>query len=395
MSTSTFEETVKTFPSGIESVFPKEEVDSRIKALRRLMVEKGIDLLLVTGPENIFYLSGQQTPGYYTFQCLSVPVEGEPFHVLRSLEVINCRANTYLEEIIGYADNANPAEILADALKKRGWLGKRVAADRKSWFLTVDFFDRLTKSIGELTDGSGVVEQLRVVKSPLELDQIKKAAAACDAGLKAGIEAVKVGATENDIAAAVMAAMISAGSEYLGMEPLISAGPRSGIPHATWRRRKIAQADMVIMEPAACYNRYHVARFQAVAVGRVPSLAYEMQRVCEEGLKAALEKMKPGNRCCQPHEACQSVIDRAGYTDGFRKRAGYSSGISFAPDWGEGNILSLYFGVEDELKPGMVFHVPITLREYGKFTTAVSETVVITETGNLVLSKLPRGLIQL
>jgi Xaa-Pro aminopeptidase len=108
-----------------------------------------------------------------------------------------------------------------------------------------------------------------------------------------------------------------------------------------------------------------------------------------------LDEMKPGNPCSRPHEACQKVIDRAGYTDGFRKRAGYSSDIAFAPDWGEGNILSLYFGVEEELKPGMAFHIPITLREYGKFTTAASETVVINKSGNQVLSKLPRGLIQL
>ena len=395
MTESKFERIVRTFPSGIESAFPKEEYDSRLKALRRLMAEKGILLLLVTGPENIFYLSGQQTPGYYTFQCLSVPLEGEPFHVLRSLEAANCRVNTYLDDITGYADNANPAEVLAEAMKKRGWFGKRLAADRKSWFLTVDLYDRLLKSLGELMDGSGLVEKLRAVKSPLELEQMSKAAAACDAGHKAGIKAIHVGATENDVAAAVMAAMISAGSEYLGMEPLISSGPRSGVPHATWRRRRIEQGDIVILEPAACYNRYHVARFQTVAVGRVPKLAYDMQKVCEEGLEAALDEMKPGNPCWRPHEACQKVIDRAGYTDGFRKRAGYSSGIAFAPDWGEGNILSLYFGVEEELKPGMVFHIPITLREYGKFTTAASETVVINQTGNQVLSKLPRGLIQL
>jgi Xaa-Pro dipeptidase len=395
MAASQGKEILQSVPSGVESVFPKEEYDRRLADLRKLMAEIEIDLLLVTGPENIFYLTGQQTPGYYMFQCLSVPIEGPPFHVIRNLEVLNCRVNTYLSDIVGYADDASPGEVLAEALRKRGWFGKRVAADRKSWFLTIDLFDRIRKSLGELTDGSGLVEKLRAVKSPLELDQIKKAAGICDAGHRAGIGVIKIGATENDVAAAVMAGMISAGSEYLGMEPLISAGPRSGIPHATWRRRKIEEGDMVIIEPGACYNRYHVARFQAVAVGKLPDLAYDMQNICEDALRAALDQMKPGNSCSKPHEACQQVIDEAGYTDGFRKRAGYSCGISFAPDWGEGNILSLYFGVTEALQPGMVFHVPITLREYGKFTTAVSETVVITESGHEVLSQLSRGLIQL
>lgn len=394
MSESAFEAILKDFPAGIESAFPREEYENRLAALRALMAERGIDLLLVTGPENIFYLCGQQTPGYYTFQCLSVPVEGAPFHTLRNLEVINCRANTFLEDITGYADNENPAMVLARVLKERGWLGKKIAADRKSWFLTVDFFENLEGALGRLADGSGLVESLRAVKSPRELEQLDKAAEACDAGHRAGIAAVRVGATENDVVAAIMAGMIKAGSEYLGMEPLVNSGPRSGIPHATWRRRVIQNDEMFVMEPAACHNRYHVARFQAIAIGNIPQKALDMQKVCEEGLEAALNEMRPGNPCARPHEAVQAVIDQAGYTDGFRKRAGYSSGISFAPDWGEGSIVSLYFGVETELKPGMCFHIPITLRDYGKFTTAVSETVVITESGHRVLSTLPRGLIR-
>jgi Xaa-Pro dipeptidase len=91
-------------------------------------------------------------------------------------------------------------------------------------------------------------------------------------------------------------------------------------------------------------------------------------------LNVAIEKLRPGNTCADVHNAVQAVIDKAGYTAGYRKRTGYSMGISFAPDWGEGNILSLFRGVDVPLEPGMVFHVPITLREYNKWTVAVSET---------------------
>ena len=70
-------------------------------------------------------------------------------------------------------------------------------------------------------------------------------------------------------------------------------------------------------------------------------------------MQAALAAIKPGEPCAAPHLACQAVIDRAGYTENFKKRAGYSIGISFAPDWGEGGILSLYTGVKTELQPGM------------------------------------------
>ena len=95
------------------------------------------------------------------------------------------------------------------------------------------------------------------------------------------------------------------------------------------------------------------------------------------------------------HNAVQAVIDGHGETERFRKKSGYSLGISFAPDWGEGNILGFNHDVEVELKPGMAFHLPITLRDYAVFTVAVSETIVVTEEGSRVLGGLSRGAVPL
>jgi Xaa-Pro dipeptidase len=381
-------------PSGSEAAFPREEFARRQAALRERMAARGIDLYLTSGPENVFYLSGQQTPGYYTFQCLAIPATGEPFHVLRGLESMNARANTYLADISGYPDDANPAAAVAEVLAARGWKGKRVAIDQNAWFLTVNLHQRLVKEFGPLLDASGVVEELRRVKSPLELRQMEEAARANDAGMQAGLEATRAGASENDIAAAIMAAAVRAGSEYVGMEPFVTSGPRSGIPHTTWRRRRIVPGDVVILETSACYNRYHAALYRTVAIGTIPDRARDMYRVCEEGLAAAMAELRPGRTCADVHQAAQAVVDRHGYTFGYRKRTGYSIGISFAPDWGEGNILSLYRGVDVVLAPGMVFHVPITLREYAQWTVAVSETVLVTPEGGRRLSALPAGLLE-
>ncbi len=388
------EKILASVPLGSEAAFPRAELDRRVAALQERLRADGIDLLLTSGPENIFYLTGQQTPGYYTFQCLAVPAAGRPFHVLRGLETMNARANTYLEDIVGYPDDAHPAQVLAQALKARGFAGKRVAIDRNAWFLTVNLYDRLVAEVGPLLDGSGLVERLRRVKSPLELEQIRKAARANDAGMRAGLAAVRAGATENDVAAAVMQATIAAGSEYVGMEPFVASGPRSGIPHSTWRRRRIERGDVVIIESAGCWNRYHAALFRTVAVGDIPARARDMYRVCQDALVAAIEQLRAGRTCADVHNAAQAVIDRAGHTAGYRKRTGYSLGISFAPDWGEGGILSLYRGVDVPLEPGMVFHVPITLREYAKWTVAVSETVVVTTAGPETLSTIGRELVQ-
>ena len=379
---------------GSDAAFPKEEFDARQRRLRRVLDAAGIDLYLTGGAENIFWLSGQQTPGYYAFQCLAVPAKGEAFLMLRGLETYNARANTYLSRIIGYADDANPADAVADIVMSRGFKGRRTAIDRNAWFLTVNLFERLQGRLGHLVDGSGIVESLRRVKNDRELAAIRVAARANDAGMSAGLAAVQAGATENDVAAEIMHAAIAAGSEYVGMEPLVASGPRSGLPHATWRRRRIRNGDVVVLETAACHHRYHAASFRTVTVGRVPRNAHDWYAVCREALAAGVQRLRPGWTCADVHEAVQTVIDAAGCTDAFRKRSGYSIGIAFAPDWGEGNVLSLYRGVNVAIEPGMVFHVPITLRDYGRFTVAVSETVEVTERGPSILGELDQDLVE-
>lgn len=386
---------INRIPQGGDSAFPKQEFDSRIAKLQAILREEDIDLYLTSGAENIFYLSGQQTPGYYVFQCLAIPVQGAPFLVIRELESYNARFNTYLDKIYGYGDGFPPAEALASAIEVEGWKGKRIAIDRNAWFLTVNIFSELSARLGEMLDGSGYAESLRRVKSPLEIAAMEAAARENDAGMLAGIKAAKAGVDENAIAGAIMGATIAAGSEYMGMEPFVTSGPRSGVPHTTWRRRVIQNGDVMVLETAGCHHRYHAALFRTIMIGDVPQKARGWYDVTRDALAAAMAALKPGNLCSDAHNAAQAVIDAAGATDAYRKRTGYSMGISFAPDWGEGNILHLNKGYDVELVEGMAFHIPITLREYAQFTVACSETVVITRDGCRPLSKIPQDLINI
>lgn len=377
---------------GSESAFPKAEYEQRTARARKLLADAGIDVMVVTGPENIFYLTGQQTPGYYTFQALVLPVEGEPAFVIRQLEYFNFIANTFIADAEVYGDGDQPVNFLVNVIKARGWASKRIAIDKRGWFLPIATYEALQDKLGAIHDGAGIIEQLRIVKSPAELEKMAKAASYVVVGMRAGLAAVKVGTSENDLVAAMMGSAIAAGSEYVGMEPLVSAGRRSGVPHGTWRRGRIANNEPVFLEMAACHDRYHAALMRSAWLGAMPQVAIDMDKTCQEGLSAALDAIRPGEPCEAPHNACQKIIDRAGYTDNFKKRVGYSVGISFAPDWGEGGILSLYTGVTTELRPGMTFHLPVAVRVFGQFTVGVSETIVVTETGCKSLSAVDRAL---
>ena len=364
---------------GVEAAFPAAEFEARLARVRSALAEKGLDAAVLTGPENIFYLTGQQTPGYYTFQCLILPAEGEPVFLLRQLEVPNFLRNSYLESYEAYGDGTTPAGLVVDALKKRGLVAKRVAIEKGGWFLPIAFYEALTAVMPKLEDATGIVEAMRRVKSPTEIEKIAESCRQAHAGIAAGLAVLRPGITENDIVAEMMHAAIKAGAEYMGMEPLVSSGPRSGVPHATWRRRRLEAGDGIFLEMSGCYDRYHSGLMRTAWLGEPPKLARELETVVLAALDAAIAAARPGSTCAAPHLAAQKVIDEAGMTERYRKRTGYSLGIAFAPDWGEWQVASLHDSVDLPLEPGMCFHVPTALREYGAFTIGISESICVAE----------------
>jgi Xaa-Pro dipeptidase len=377
---------------GCEAAFPEQEFAVRQAAARAAIAAAGYDALVVTGPEAIYWLTGRQTAGYFAFQALVLPLDGAPALLVRELELPGAAANTWLDDIQAYPDGADPAGALAALVRRRGLL--RPALERDGWFVSPVLAERIDAALGPgpLPDGSGLLGPLRAVKSAAELEAIRTAAGYAQAGLAAGIAACVAGTDENAVAAAMLAAATAAGSEAMAMEPLVSSGPRSGLPHMTWRRRRLEPGDAVFLELAGSHARYHAALMRSVWIGPPPAEAQRMMDCALRALDAALDALRPGHPCSAPHAAAQAVIDAAGYAPAFRKRIGYAMGVAFAPDWGEGGLLSLFTGNDRPIEPGMVFHLPATLRRYGAWTVGASETVIVTASGAEPLSDLPRGL---
>src|SRR5207253_1394304 len=94
------------------------------------------------------------------------------------------------------------------------------------------------------TDGSGCVEQVRMIKSAEEIEYIRKACRATEAGILAGVGAVRAGVTENQIAAAMFDATVGMGSTYMSSQPIVTSGPRSGVAHTTFDNRTVQQGDV-------------------------------------------------------------------------------------------------------------------------------------------------------
>jgi Xaa-Pro dipeptidase len=237
------------------------------------------------------------------------------------------------------------------------------------------------------------VERARVVKSEEEIAMMRRAARIADVATQAGIDAVAAGRTEDELAAEVHRVAILNGSEFMGLPPFVLSGERTCLPHGTWRGRTIRPGDHVYFEVSAAKFRDSAAIMRCVSVGEPNPRVRAMADAVIGGLEAGMAAIKPGVSCEAVDAACRSVIEKAGFGKYFTHRTGYSIGVNFPPDWGEGQILSLRRGEPTRLETNMTFHmVPLCL-VYREVGVGFSATVRVTETGCEELTRLPRTLV--
>jgi Xaa-Pro dipeptidase len=378
-----------------ELAFPREEYAQRLAAVQDGMAEARLDALLIFDPENLFYLTGFETIGYASFHLALVPASGEPLLLVREMEQQGAwRSSWMTSEPVIYRDDDEPAEAAVSLLQDKDLGRARIGINPRSRFLPVDAYRRLHTGLpyATLLDEPGLVERARMVKSAAEVECIRRAARYTEAGMAAAIAAIRPGALDNEVGAAAAAALFAAGSEYLSADPIVTVGPRSGVAHTTFARHRINPGDAVLLEIGAVHRRYAGPLMRSAVVGPPSDLIRRLYDACDRALVAAISAMHPGATGAEVHAACQRVIDDAGFEANFRKRTGYSVGVGFAPDWGEGHIVHLSRKSQTPLQPGMVFHLPPALREQGVAGVGCSETVLVTEDGAEVLTSFPRDL---
>jgi Xaa-Pro aminopeptidase len=173
------------------------------------------------------------------------------------------------------------------------------------------------------------------------------------------------------------------------MEPFIASGPRAGTIHASWSDRVIGKGEGVLIELAAAKGRYHAPLMHTVWTGALPEFEARMAAACQEARDETIALLTPGRTPAEAHARCREVIGSHGLLSTYRKRSGYSVGIAFAPDWGEGHILSLKETEHRPFEPGMVVHAVPTLREGGVAGFGFSGTAVITDSGPDIITSCP------
>lgn len=363
-------------------VFDESEYVKRTEAVQAELKRQGLDALVVTGPENICYLSGFWTPGYHVFQALVVRAAKDPILVIRNIEADNAKAFSWVRRVhlIDNLDRAIP--IFAAALKDEGVVSGKIGVEVDGARQSITRLDLLQSELPGVTWTPSVdlVDRFRAVKSPKEIELISRAVRIAEKAMVAGANSLATAATDSDVAAAVHAELARGGSEFTGSPAYIVGGIASARTHALHANRPLKPTDHVWLEVSASINRYHgvASRIAGTALTAEARRYFNVSAAC---VQAMLGAMRPGVASGAVDAAGREVAEKHGMRSLWKNRAAYSLGLSFPPGLGEGHIIDIKPGDQRPLAAGMVFHLIPIMKVPELGAIGCTETVVVTESG--------------
>lgn len=376
-----------------DNPFSSAEIARRLRRVRAELELKGLEAAIIASPENVFYLTGLDHWGYFAPHLLLVPLEGEPVLVTRAMERVSVEKQAKAARFCGHSDSETAADMMARVLHELKLAGKAVGLEYWTSGLSHGLALSLTKQVtARWSDVSGLVDAMRLVKSTEEQALMRRAARVSDAAGEAAIVAIADGARESDVAAECLAAMIRAGGHPPGFGPFIRPGSRLGEEHATWGDGRYKRDEPVFLELSGCVSRYHAPLGRLVHIGAIRDEDARIAGVVRQAFDAVVAAIKPGARARDVYAAWQAVVDAAGLTHYRRHHCGYCVGIGQPPSWTGGNsVTGLRHDSDLEIRSGMSFHILSWLMRSGQGDDFLSNTVLLTDTGPEVLTKLKSG----
>jgi Xaa-Pro aminopeptidase len=290
-----------------------------------------------------------------------------------------------------YAERARAVEGVEFEETKRyiysdlaGRLPERIAFEADA--LTYANWELLRQGDVDLVPRRGLVESLRVVKEPEELDAIRRATEVTNTTYERLAEEQFAGGTEKDLAWRMEQLFREEGADGLAFPIDIASGPTAASPHAVSGDRVVREGDLVIVDAGAIVDDYCSDCTRTFAVGEVPDSLRETYEVVRRGQQAGLDAVRAGVSGREADAAARAVIADAGYGENFGHGLGHGVGLLVheAP--------ALRPESEDVLAAGNVVTVEPGVYLSGVAGIRIEDLVVVTEEGREVLTSFPKEL---
>jgi len=387
--------------AAAEMPFVREEYQARLGRLCALLEHLGIDVLYVTSPANLCYLTGYEAIWYPG----RLPVGAAVQRTAQRLVLFDwarhegyAHTRVCCDEVVLF-NYADAPEVVAREFKRRGWTQGVAALEH--WSPTPSapviaaLADQLREQGVKLVSGDWITDELRLYKSAAELECVRRAGAIADGAMRQLQRDLKPGITELEVSAHLAWILASRGSEVAATPPLVNSGPTAWADtHSFPSRRVLRAGDTVAVDCCAVANRYHANLGRTFALGTPNPRAREILELAS----GSIVELQRAARLGEGPESAAAAADRY-----VRERVaaeniwwvgGYSLGIAMPPSWVGHAYLANDGPQRCCLLTGYVSNYETVFidREEG-FEAACIDTVMMTDAGLEVLSSLPRGLL--
>lgn len=378
-----------TMTIDTQLAFSQAEYERRLASLRRVMEEKGADILIVDEKEHLVYLTGFGPSGTMYQACI-VPITANPIMVLRRLDGPSFLESTWLDGHVMYGDSENPVDVVAATLTEHGWANSQIGFELDSNYLSVQRYQALTAALPHATtiDFSNVLRELRLLKSPQEIEYLQQAANIADEAMGRAVAAVGEGVSERAAAVSASSTFLELGSDSGHVGP-IASGSRTDSLHGALRDHPLAKGEILHLELCPQVRGYSARLMRPTIVGEPTAERAETAKLLIEIQDEQLAAMRPGVAAHEVDRIARSGILNAGLRDTYDNSSGYTLGYYGSPYPPRTSDFTRIFvpTAEWRLEPGMVFHMYVAAKGM-----AFSETVLVTDDGHKRLTGIERRL---
>lgn len=365
--------------------FSLEEFQSRRRRVRQAMEAAGLDWLVVFHPVSIHWLTGSEAKSYQEFQCLFISTKSDQVGVLtREGERCEFEQEALIDQLWtwGGGEIEDPLEPFARVARSLNIPGSRVGIEVPAYYMHPKDYVRLREFFGDslVAESTHLIADLKLVKSPRELEYIREAARLADEAMAVFARELRAGRTELELAGEVYGALFKAGSGIAASPINLVSGERSCFSHGAPTTRVMQDGDFGSIEYGATWRRYTATIGRQFCVGRPSARMLELYKIVRDASDACRLAIRAGVPAALPHAAAKKVIGDAGLEAGRVHTTGYGLAPGFPPTWGE--PLHMLQASSYTLEAGMVITIepPIFLGDE-KLGARLIDNVLVTETG--------------
>jgi Xaa-Pro dipeptidase len=373
--------------------FPPDEYAARFARVRQSLATEGLDACIVMAPDSQLWLSGFDSfiSGLLPQALIFTPDETQqPTLIVWDADIALARDSSVIDDVRDYRFGVDdPVMAFTAVLAEKVPKALRVGIDSSSRAVPHTLGVALSKAVAPaaLVDCFTLLGDARVVKSPRELDCLRRAGQFAEAGLRAAREHARPGVPERRLAAEIEYAMRCAGSDYPSIPTEMGSGPRSVFGHGTPTHRVMAPGDLVHVEVGGVEARYNCVGLQTFCIGGAipPATGIRLYEVALACLRAGMGAIQPSVEAHAVEAPALDILREAGLGDGFKMRFGYGVGVGYPPTWLD--PLQITRTSSQRLVPGSTFVLhACLLNEPELVGVVVGGTYAMTDVGVEMLS---------